>query len=236
MSELGQRLKQWLEMDVPEVFARFMPLTRGGGIARGEGDTRFLYIPGTRPDRVLLLAHADTVWDAKPGYPAPVRYADGVYTAQNSELGIGGDDRAGCAILWELRGLGHSLLLTSGEEKGCISSHWIADHNPDVLAELNRHQFMVQFDRRNPSDYKCYEVGTAAFRVYVEAQTGFTEPDRLRGTDIKYLATQICGVNLSVGYYDEHTPAERLDFADWERCLRIAHDWLVQPNLPKFAL
>ena len=95
-------------MDVPEVFARFMPLTRGGGMARGEGDTRFLYIPGTRPDRVLLLAHADTVWDAKPGYPAPVRYVDGVYSSQNPELGIGGDDRAGCAILgnfalWAIR-------------------------------------------------------------------------------------------------------------------------------------
>src|SRR5436309_8786954 len=120
MSEVGQRLKQWLEIDVQEVFTRFMPLARGGGMARGEGDTRFLYIPGTRPDRVLLLAHADTVWDAKPGYPAPVQYADGVYSSQNPDLGIGGDDRAGCAILWELRALGHSLLLTSGEEKGCI--------------------------------------------------------------------------------------------------------------------
>ncbi|MBI3695914.1 MAG: hypothetical protein HY238_13870 [Acidobacteria bacterium] len=233
MTEL--ELRSWLEMNVAHVFERFLSVAGEGSLTRGEGDTRFLYIPGNRPDRVLLLAHADTKWDAVPAYPAPVRTEQGIYSSCTADLGIGADDRAGCAMLWELRALGHSLLVTRGEEKGCLASHWIADENPDVLAELNSHQFMVQFDRQNATDFKCYDVGTDEFRAYVQAQTGFREPDRERGTDIKVLAKQICGVNLSVGFYAEHTPAERLVFAEWEHSLRVARAWLAQPGLPKFT-
>jgi hypothetical protein len=256
MSELAIELKNWLQIDVAQVFERFLSVATASSITLGGGDTRFLYVPGERRDRVVLLAHADTVWDAKPGYPAPVPFADGVFGAGsgpqarstgvsatggreppgNPQLGIGADDRAGCALVWELRSLGHSLLITSGEEKGCLSSHWIADHNPDVLAELNTHQFMVQFDRRNAKEFKCYEVGSDPFRAYVQQQTGYTEPDRLRGTDIRVLCREVCGVNLSCGYYDEHTPAETIVFAEWEHTLNVARAWLSQHELPKFAL
>jgi hypothetical protein len=235
MTNLDLSLKNWLEITTTQIFERFSTLKTSQSIERGTDDTRFLYVPGMRADRVLLLAHADTVWDAKEGYPASVKYADGVYSSQHTELGIGADDRAGCALVWEKRDLGHSLLITSGEEKGCIASHWLADANPDVLAELNAHQFMIQFDRQQATQFKCYEVGTDEFRAYVHAQTGYTEPDRLRGTDIKVLAQQICGVNLSVGYYDEHTPNERLVCAEWEHTLSVARAWLSQTDLPRFA-
>jgi hypothetical protein len=235
MTNLEINLQNWLTLTTTQIFERFSTLKIAHRIARGADDTRFLYIQGARADRVLLIAHADTVWDAKEGYPAPVRYENGVYSSQNPTLGIGADDRAGCALVWELRNMGHSLLITSGEEKGCIASHWLADANPDVLAELNAHQFMVQFDRQQATQFKCYEVGTDEFRAYVHTQTGYTEPDRLRGTDIKILAQQICGVNLSVGYYDEHTPNERLAFAEWEHTLNLTKAWLSQNALPKFA-
>jgi hypothetical protein len=235
MSDLANELMRWLEIDVAEVFEQFLSIATAQSIARGEGDTRFLYIPGERPNPVLLVAHADTKFDAAPGFPAPVRYQNGVYTSGSTTLGIGADDRAGCAQVWELRKLGHSILITSGEEKGCLATHWLIEQNPDVLAALNAHQFMVQFDRRNANEYKCYEVGTDEFRAYVERQTGYSEPDRLRGTDVKFLAQQICGVNLSVGYHDEHTPAETLEFGEWEQTLDIAHTWLSRSDLPKFA-
>jgi hypothetical protein len=228
-------LKRWLEMRTAQIFERFLSIANSHRIARGADDTRFLYIQGARADRVLLLAHADTVWDAHAQYPAPVAYENGVYTSQHPELGIGADDHAGCALVWALRDLGHSMLILSGEEKGCLASRWLATENPDVFAELNAHQFMVQFDRQQATQFKCYEVGTDEFRAYVHTQTGYTEPDRLRGTDIKILAQQICGVNLSVGYYDEHTPNERLVFAEWEHTLNLTKAWLSQNALPKFA-
>ncbi|MCL5123916.1 MAG: hypothetical protein M1511_05340 [Deltaproteobacteria bacterium] len=52
------------------VFDRFLEIPRA--IYRGEGLERFLYVRGARPNRVLLVAHADTVWDREYGYdPSP---------------------------------------------------------------------------------------------------------------------------------------------------------------------
>ena len=46
-------------LDVLKVFAD-LP----GAICHLDGDkNNFVYVPGTREDRVLLVAHADTVWD-----------------------------------------------------------------------------------------------------------------------------------------------------------------------------
>lgn len=182
----------------------------------------------------MLIAHTDTVWDGESGYPGRVRYQNGVYCSRRPEIGIGADDRAGCALVWELRDLGHSVLLVSGEEDGCKGSYWLADQNPDILDELNRHRFLVQFDRQGRAEFKCYDVGTTAFRTYVHTQTGFTEPDRRSTTDIRVLARGICGVNLSVGYHDEHCPEERLVYADWAYTHQIGRRWLEQTPLPRF--
>ncbi len=117
---------------------------------------------------------------------------------------LGADDRAGCAIIWLLRGLGHGILITHGEEKGSLSVEEMARTTPELLAELNsRYQFMVQIDRRNRADFKCYDVGTDEFRSYVAEMTGFQEPDQRSSTDIRHLAQDICGVNLSCGYQHE---------------------------------
>ena len=93
----------------------------GAIVGKGEGALeRFVYIPGTRKDRVLLVAHADTVWDEAYGNPcrSQWKFENGVYYSINPQCGIGADDRSGCAMLWALRDCGHSILVVSGEEKG----------------------------------------------------------------------------------------------------------------------
>lgn len=227
-------LKEWLEIDLDEVFRRFAHLTPDRAVSRGTGDTRFLFLSGTRQDRVALIAHADTVWDGMLGYPGRVSYQDGVYTSLNPEIGLGADDHSGCAMVWALRDLGHSFLILAGEEKGCLAGRWLADCNPDILDELNQHQFMVEFDRRGSRDFKCYDVGSDAFRAYIESQIGYAEPDRQSGTDVRILARRICGVNLSVGFYEEHSPNESLVYADWAHTHQTVRRWLQQPHLPRF--
>ena len=234
MTKLEESLQGWMELSVDEVFDNFDAIGSPRKFDSGFKDTRFLYIPGTREDRVLLVAHADTVYDDIPGYQASIKYSEGVYSSNLQNAGIGADDRAGCALLWELSDLGHSLLITSGEEKGCIASRAIAELYPGLMDELNGHQFMMQFDRRHARDYKCYDIGTDAFRAYIEANTGYTEPDRKASTDIRVLARDICGVNLSVGYYNEHTPQETLVFSEWFHTLETVRRWLARANLPRF--
>jgi len=202
---------------------------------------RFLYVPGTREDRVVLVAHADTVLDERYGYPRvehSVHEEDGHFVSLNPDgqrAVLGADDRAGCAILWLLRESGHSLLLMDGEERGQIGSTWLMQDHPDIADEINGHQFMVQFDRRNSHDFKCYHVGTPEFRSYIAKQTGYSEPNRSSFTDIVTLCRDICGVNLSVGYYNEHSVDETLCIAEWEHTLNVARTLLAGP-LPRFEL
>ncbi len=226
-------LRFWLECSRKTLFRTFIHQGGRRSIFRGVGDEAFIYIPGTRTDRVLLVAHTDTVWDRRPSYPAPVRYENGRYFSSVATQGIGADDRAGCAMLWYLRDLGHSLLLTSGEESGCRGSRWIMENNPDIAESLQAHQFMIQFDRRGDSEFKCYSVGSSSFRSYIQKMTGYTEPDRLSRTDIVVLARDICAANFSIGYYHEHTVHEYLEMAEWETTMSLMRSWLSGSQLPR---
>ena len=221
------------------VFDRFLQIP--GAICRCEGLERFLYVRGFRSNKVLLVAHADTIWDREYGYDTGPTHEIGIdngeIRAVNDEFGLGADDRAGCAMLWLLKDLGHSLLVTNGEENGQKGSSWLMDHNKDIADEINHdHQFVIQFDRGNGRDFKCYDVGTDEFRSYVAKKTGYTEPDRKATTDIVNLCREIAGVNLSVGYHNEHGNQEHLNIAEWEHTLNVVHEWLSGPNLERFAL
>ena len=225
--------------DSNRVLLRFAKLT--GAQRCGVGLEQFVYIPGSRRDRVVLVAHADTVWDEARSKAGPVASSvlctDGVLCSGSTDVGIGVDDRAGCAMLWCLRNLGHSLLVTNGEECGLLGSKWLMRNNKDVAEELNvSHQFMVQFDRQNAREYKCYCVGSDEFRQYVEDNTGYTEPDRCNRTDIVKLCRKIPGVNLSIGYYEPHDLTASLNVKQWSDTLNMCRKWLSKSELPKFEL
>ena len=194
----------------------------------------FIYIPRTRADRVVMIAHADTVWhDMKANQI--LAEENGIFFTRSNDNGIGADDRAGCAILWELRDLGHSILITSGEEIGGIGAMFLVNEHPELHEELNSHQFMIEFDRRNSSDFKCYDVGTEEFRLFIEKKTGFSEPDNYIFTDICYLCKDICGVNVSTAYDDPHTSDEIVNIEEWLSNLKLFREVLSAP-LPKFEI
>ncbi|MDY0017624.1 MAG: hypothetical protein RBS89_07265 [Candidatus Delongbacteria bacterium] len=202
------------------IFERFSALP--GAKKMGTAPARFVYVPGYKPDAAVLVAHADTVWT--------------IAQSRSGVTGIGADDRAGCAILWLLRDSGHSLLITDGEERGCLGASY-ASRCIDIDNELNAHTFMVEFDRRGANDFKCYDVGTPEFRSYVaDMMPGYTEPDRSSCTDICVLCKDICGVNLSIGYYNEHTTSERIEEDEWHATLTAARKWLLDTELKRFEL
>ncbi len=241
------KVAHWLTMSQDQVLDKFMILPHA--YQDGQGQNRFVYVPGSRSDRVLLVAHADTVWGQ---LPINVGYADGILFSKNRlkefkyinkwnteitkyGVGLGADDRAGCAIVWELRKLGHSILITSGEEEGCIASkRLIAD---DYWSKLinTRHSFAVQFDRRGFNDIVFYNVGTKKFAQYVKENTGY-KPVSGNSTDIKILCKDICGVNMSCGYHDEHNSGEKLVIDQWMNTLQTAKNWLSQPKIETFPL
>lgn len=237
----------WMRMQQDDVLDKFQSLKHS--FTDGKGQKRFVYIPGTRKDRVLLVAHADTVFGDQAcldiGFYNGIFYSrnrvgqytqeKGNFTTNRTGVGIGADDRAGCAIVWELRNTGHSILITSGEEIGCIASRRIMNSQWWVDEINKEHQFAVQFDRRGYKDIVFYNVGTNAFVKYVKGETGYT-PEDGSYTDIRVLCKGICGVNMSVGYYNEHTSEEKLVYNQWFNTLATARAWLSKPDLPRFAL
>ena len=227
-------LREFLELphNALAVNDKFSRMT-GAVCSMDEWGIGYVYIPSTRPSPVLMVAHADVVGDEE----CPVRLWEDENIIRNPGHILGADDRAGCAIIWALRYLGHGILITSVEEIGCLGAIDIMEKHPEVCEEIqSRYQFMVEFDRKGYDEYKCYNVGTESFRRYIEETTGFHEPDRRSRSDIAILARDICGVNLSCGYMRQHTCHEYIVKEDWLNTLRIAEKWLSAPELPRFAL
>lgn len=247
-------IAQWLCMTQKQVLDKFQGIP--GSFSDGVGQERFVYVDGTRKDKVLLVAHADTVWNwlekgddsriallyenevissAKKNSTYEIKYhikKNKYRTVTRHGVGIGADDRAGCGIVWKLRHLGHSLLITSGEECGCVATHRIMK-SLYWQKKIAEHQFAIEFDRRSNNDIVFYDVGTNKFATYVANETGYkAAPGSV--TDISHLCQDICGVNMSVGYYDEHTANERLVLKEFERTLDTAYKWLSKKDLPRF--
>lgn len=241
-------LVSWMKMSQKDVLRQFMTLE--GAYMDGRGDSCFVYVPGHRKDKALLVAHADTVFGEnyvpKIGLESGVLFSlshkdDGIRrsrgTKEGSKMvgtGLGADDRAGCAIIWKLRELGHSILITSGEEIGQIAAHAIME-NKWWKEEIAKHQFAVQFDRKGYKDIVFYQCGTTKFEDYVKEETGY-KVERGSRTDICVLCKDICGVNISVGYYNEHTKDEILVIDQWHNTYLTARKWLSQSNIPRFPL
>lgn len=234
-SEEERALWQFLNMriDSPEeVFALFRNLP---GVVEDHGGEKqgYLYVPGSREDRCLLIAHADTYFDSAylgEGHENTLVLEKGVYHGVSGDCSIGADDRAGCAMLWILRDSGHSLLILDGEEHGQIGSNYLKESAPDLFQELNGHTFMLQLDRRGNNDYKCYDIPVSqAFLSYIEKETGFRKAEGKGRTDIMILSTEVCGVNISVGYSGEHTPEEKLTVKEWEHTLEIVRRMIGKP-------
>ncbi len=224
--EEREALEKFLSMSVKssdEVIDTFAKLPNAIYCQGNKPNERFVYIPGTRDDKVLLVAHADTVWDKNwmpelLDIPQTLGYKLGRYynTNPRSLSGIGADDRAGCAILYLLKNSGHSILIVDGEEHGQVGSKFLRKEHPEIFEEINNHCYALQFDRRNDSDYKCYNIPvTNNFKNFLENNFGYKDAGTKSRTDIVTLCQKICGANLSVGYYGEHTEFERLYFKQW---------------------
>lgn len=217
------------------VLERFATLPNGVSRKGSEPLQRFVYIPGRRKDRVVLVAHVDTVWDT--AYEKPftqthqVGFADGCFFSQTPQVGIGSDDRAGCAMLWALRDCGHSLLLVDGEEHGKRGAHYLRQQHPRLFRELNKHRYMIELDWAGTNCCLFNQVdNTDKFKLYIAKQLGFIDSKQNGGTDLQVLCRDICGVNLGIGCHNWHCEKETLILAEWENTLQALQNFLAAPQ------
>jgi len=164
---------------------------------------RYLYAVGTIP--IGLVAHCDTVFPR----PAEDVYYDNEKNVMWSPYGLGADDRAGVwAMIKIIRsGLRPHIILTTDEEKGAIGAEALIKNCPTPFADM---KYLIQLDRRGANDCVFYDCYNADFVEYVES-FGFCEAYG-SFSDISMICPnwKVAGVNLSIGYIDEHSYSETL--------------------------
>lgn len=183
----------------------FANLPKYGFTVQGELGQQWAYKPGKTIASPLLLCHADTVVDRGNGKHA--------YTIQGNRVNsIALDDRLGLAMLlyslkYHTDTLGNCAMLVCDDEERGRSTAQIAD----VQGIPN---WLMEFDRRG-SDCVTYEYSSVLWDGILTS-IGF-EVGRGSFSDICYLDyLGVCGVNVGVGYWNEHSPE---CFAD------LSHTW-----------
>ena len=187
-------------------------------------DDGYLYAKGNVP--VLLIAHLDTVHEKEP---ETINVTDGVVW---SPQGIGGDDRCGVyAILRIIKENKCSVLFCEDEEIGCIGAGKFAKTElcKQVAEDIN---FMVEIDRKGNNDLVYYSNGNTAFKNWCEQITGY-KTNWGTCSDISKLmpAMNRSGVNISSGYYDEHTLRHKIVLSDLEKTIEAVKK-LVNAEVP----
>jgi len=248
LTEQQRLLENFLRPTEDEVVAKFLKLP--GAIRNKEPGFKWVYIPGKRPDRVLCVAHADTVHEDKPindllwigdvccriGGQSGGGWGKGAVASGP----LGADDRAGCALMYDLWDGSHSLLVTTGEERGLVGARAAVQ---DIKKELEKHQFAVQVDRRGDRQAVFYDVGTDKFKAFITSTLSKFDFENKpwrefegSSTDIRHICGEIllCGVNLSAGFWHEHSDGEMLLLGAWMHTRTVLKKLLKLDKLEQF--
>ena len=179
---------------------------------------------------IALVAHMDTVFKT----PVSDLYYDQRKGVLWSPEGLGADDRAGIFAIIKIlqEGLRPSVILTTGEEEGGVGACALTVTYPDC--PIPGLKYMIQLDRRGTNDCVFYDCYCPEFVDYVES-FGFCE--RWGSfTDISFLMPEwdIVGVNLSVGYEDEHSLVEILNIGPLFDTIHKVKRMLTEKEIPDF--
>lgn len=195
-------------------------------------DDNFVYAVGSGP--ITLVSHVDTVRDhfvpvakagAVPGKswrkdhgnsPMKLSRTNNILTNSNGVLGA--DDRAGVFGCLELvrrckkEGLPMpSILLTNGEESGGIGVGVFVSTSAFEKYDGGRTRLFVEMDRCNAVEWVTYGAQLPREVIdYVESfgfKKGHGSYSDIADLQEEY---QIPAVNLSIGYYLQHSDSERL--------------------------
>lgn len=191
----------------------------------------YLIAKGNIP--ICLVAHVDTVF-----YGTPVDiYHDKEHDVLWSPQGLGADDRAGiCAIVEILKAVTDDrlphIILTTGEERGGMGAYALIDKHKKAPFDI---KFFIELDRQGDNDCVFYNCDNKDFIKTIE-KYGFKEAEGTF-TDISIIAPEwgAAAVNLSVGYYQEHTNAEYLKIKELNSTIyRVVAILCDNDKLPAF--
>lgn len=196
-------LEDLLKMTQEELHAEMTKVLSSVYQKRMVSTKHFIIAFGDIP--VALCAHMDTIFEHTP----TEIFWDQEQQVVFGNYGLGADDRAGIFAIMNLLSAGYrpTIILTTDEESGNIGAQVLTRLISKAPIEL---KYIIQLDRRGKKDCVFYDCWNEEFMDYV-INFGF---DISFGSysDISSIcpAWDVAGVNLSIGYKDEHTFRERL--------------------------
>jgi hypothetical protein len=154
---------------------------------------------------VALVAHMDTVFE----HPPTDIYYDTKKNIMISPQGLGADDRAGVFAITQIlkKKFKPTIIFTTDEEKGATGALKLTVDYPAAPTNLN---YIIQLDRRGEKDCVFYDCDNSDFEKYVNSFGFETNWGSFSDISVICPAWGIAGVNLSIGYFHEHTKQEIL--------------------------
>lgn len=207
---------------------------RGSGYKVEVGDG-YVFAKGDVP--VLLIAHMDTARNKEiPHTIIKEPTLDGIRMTADSTL-IGGDDRCGCWMIMNIvkKAKCHVLFLED-EEIGCVGARKFTLSKENIAYVKSNIKFMIELDRRGSNDCVFYRNDNKKFKSYIEEKTGTKEAEG-SCSDISTLmpVTGLAGVNISCGYYKEHTTDEYIMIDEMNDVMARVTEFLTsEEEFPKF--
>ena len=164
----------------------------------------FILCEGNVP--IMLVAHMDTVFKAPP----KDIYYDQKKQVMWSPQGLGADDRAGVYLIWRIvqNGLRPHLCLTTNEEIGGLGAVQLVKTVPCCPFDC---KYIVELDRQGTNDCVFYACDNEQFQTFIEGFGFITDWGTYSDISEICPAWKIAGVNLSVGYLNEHREIETLN-------------------------
>lgn len=205
------KIKEILMANTRDIFALFAAYP---GQIFSDYQNYMIMIPNEIKIPALLMAHVDRVIP-----PKEIKIKRGRVTGTP---GLGADDRAGVYTLWQLQDLGAPMLLTNYEESGGIGAEIFAEfleRQPAVKQQLQELNVIISFDRQGYNNFVRYSNQTNSIPE-VMAKYGFSE-EIGSWSDCLTIAEslEIAEVNISVGYYHQHSANEYWDLTQYKQML-----------------
>lgn len=190
----------------------------------------------TNPENyACIVAHMDTVHSFTSARELVIR--NGIISARyiksGLSCGLNADDCNGILVALQLLETLPNLKVcfTTQEEIGGKGANEAAN-NIEFFLDV---RYLIQADRRGKDDLITHTNGIdSASTKFIEdikplmEKYGYSENTGMF-TDIGILANEllISGVNISCGYYDEHTFKESCNINELNNCLNFIHDIII---------
>lgn len=166
----------------------------------------FVFAKGTVP--ILLVAHLDTVHKELP--------ENFVYDSEtltiSSPQGIGGDDRCGVYMIFEIiKKHKCSVLFCEDEEIGMVGAEKFVKSKASNNLDFN---YIIELDRKGNNDAVFYDCDNSEFEEFITKE--FFKTAYGSFSDISTIAPALgcAAVNLSCGYYNAHTKNEYVSYPE----------------------